>query len=307
MKVSRLRAPAVFLLLAATPSAGAQNAPPVAAELRARFETRVQQIAGGVDGVVGYAILDLTSGETIGHLARETFPTASAIKLAIVYELFKQADEKKINLDEMVTLDRRQAVGGTGVLVEMGTPTLSIRDYAVLMVTLSDNTATNVLIDRLGMDRIAARMQGLGLPGTKLRRHMMDTAAARRGDENVSTPDELVRLLQAMYGPLAGPAKAGHYQLDGAIELLKKPKENRLRKGLPDGVASADKSGELEGVRVDAGIVFAKNRPYILCVMTTFLKDEAEGERAIESISRAAYEYFSRLGLGGALGRLNGQ
>ena len=92
-----------------------------------------------------------------------------------------------------------------------------------------------------------------------------------------------------------------------AIELLKKPKENRLRKGLPEGVQSADKSGELEGVRVDAGIVFAKNRPYVLSVMTTFLKDEAEGERAIEAISRAAYEYFSRLGAGGALGRLNGR
>ena len=174
----------------------------------------------------------------------------------------------------------------------MGTPTLSIRDYAVLMVTLSDNTATNVLIDRLGMDRIAARMQGLGLDATKLRRHMMDTAAARRGDENVSTPDELVRLLKAM-----------NDGMPQAIELLKKPKENRLRKGLPEGVASADKSGELEGVRVDAGIVFAKNRPYALCVMTTFLKDEAEGERAIEAMSRAAYEYFSRLGAGGALGR----
>ena len=69
----------------------------------------------------------------------------------------------------------------------------------------------------------------------------------------------------------------------------------------------SDKSGELEGVRVDAGIVFAKNRPYVLSVMTTFLKDETEGERAIEAISRAAYEHFSRLGLGGALGRLNGQ
>jgi Beta-lactamase class A len=136
------------------------------------------------------------------------------------------------------------------VLVEMGTPTLSIHDYAVLMVTLSDNTATNVLIDRLGMSAIAARMQGLGLNGTKLRRHMMDTAAARRGDENISTPDELARLLKTMNDGL--PA---------AIESLKKPKENRLRRGLPEGVASADKSGELEGVRVDAGIVFAKNRP----------------------------------------------
>jgi hypothetical protein len=71
-------------------------------------------------------------------------------------------------------------------------------------------------------------------------------------------------------------------------------------------VASADKSGELEGVRVDAGIVFAKNRPYVLCVMTSFLKDEAEGERSITDISRAAYEYFSRVGAGGSLGRLVG-
>jgi hypothetical protein len=71
-------------------------------------------------------------------------------------------------------------------------------------------------------------------------------------------------------------------------------------------VETADKPGELEGVRVDAGIVYAKNRPYVLAVMTTFLKDETEGERAIEDLSRAAYEYFSRLGSGGTLGRLVG-
>ena len=283
-----------FLVLAICVVLGSlalQAQAPVTSELRTKFEHRIAEIAGRVDGVVGYAVLDVTTGDRIGHLEGATFPTASAIKLAIVFELFKQVEEKKVSLDEMVRLDRRQAVGGTGVLVELGTPTLSIRDYAVLMVTLSDNTATNILIDRLGMDKIAARMHSLGLGGTKLRRHMMDTAAARRGDENVSTPDELVRLLQAMRD-----------RMPEAIELLKKPKENRLRRGLPPGVASADKSGELEGVRVDAGIVFAKNRPYVLCVMTTFLKDETEGERAIEEISRVSYEYFSRLGAG-VLGR----
>jgi beta-lactamase class A len=159
------------------------------------------------------------------------------------------------------------------------------------MVTLSDNTATNVLIDRLGMENIARRMQSLGLPGTKLRRHMMDTAAALRGDENVSTPDELARLLQIL-------AKN-----DEAIALLKKPKESRLRKGLPEDVATADKPGELDGVRVDAGIVYAKNRPYIFCVMTTYLKSDTEGERAIEDMSRATYEYFERLGSSFPLGR----
>src|SRR3954462_3438649 len=136
-------------------SAGAQTP---AGDLRATFEKRVKEIAARVDGVVGYTIVDLTSGERITHLEHATFPTASAIKLAIVYELFKQAEEGTLRLDDTITLDRKQAVGGTGVLNEMGTPTLSIRDYAVLMVTLSDNTATNLLIDRLGIERIAARM-----------------------------------------------------------------------------------------------------------------------------------------------------
>ena len=284
------------VLGAAVPGA-VQSAVPSAAqrpadELKQKFAHRAEEIATRLDGVMAYTIVDLTSGDRFAHLETSALPTASTIKLAVVYELFKQVEEGRVRLDDTLVLDRAKAVGGTGVLADLGTPTLSIRDYAVLMVRLSDNTATNVLIDRLGMQKIAQRLQALGLTATKLRRHMMDTAAARRGDENVSTPDELARLLKTM-----------NDGMPQAIELLKKPKENRLRKGLPEGVQSADKSGELEGVRVDAGIVFAKNRPYVLSVMTTFLKDEAEGERAIEEISRAAYEYFSRLGAGGVLGR----
>jgi beta-lactamase class A len=263
---------------------------PTTAELKAKFEQRLHDVSSRVDGVVGYAVLDLTSGDRIGHLGGETFPTASTVKIAIVYDLFKQVEAGKIRLADTITLDRSMAVGGTGVLGHMGTPSLSILDYATLMVTLSDNTATNVLIDRLGMDHVTARMQALGLPHTKLRRHMMDTAAARRGDENVSTPDEIVRLLEVVS------------KNPDALQLLEKQKASRLRLGLPPGVVTADKPGELDGVRVDAGIVFSKNRPYILCVMTTYLKDEAEGERAITEMSRAAYEYFSRLG-SGPLGR----
>jgi beta-lactamase class A len=275
------------------PAVGAQ-ASPTALELKSKTERRLQEIAARVDGVVGYEMLDLTSGEKIAHLERETFPTASTIKLTLVHELFKQVEEGTIRLDETITLDRAKAVGGSGILFELGTPTLSIRDYATLMVTLSDNTATNILIDRLGMDNVAKRMQRLGLNGTKLRRHMMDTAAARRGDENVSTPDEVVRLLQAIQ------------KSDPAVDLLKKPKDSRLRKGLPPGVATADKPGELDGVRVDAGIVFAGTRPYVFSVMTAFLRDDGEGERAIEEMSRVAYEYFSRAAdapLGRRIGR----
>jgi len=124
---------------------------------------------------------------------------------------------------------------------------------------------------------------------------MMDAAAARRGDENVSTPDEVVRLLQALQTS------------DSAVDLLKKPKESRLPKGLPPGGARPTSRGELDGVRVDAGIVFAGNRPYVFSVMSTFLRDEGEGERAPpRRCRRVTYEYFTRLAdapLGRRIGR----
>jgi beta-lactamase class A len=275
----------------------------VAAELRGRFERRLSDLTAGVDGVIGYAIQDLTSGDRIGHLDRETFPTASTIKLAIAYELFKQVDEGRIRLDQAVRLSREQAVGGSGVLVHLGTPTLSIRDYATLMIIVSDNTATNVLIDLLGMERVTGRMHGLGLSDTRLRRGMMDVAAARRGNENVSTPGEIVRLLEIIYKG-GGLSEASGHELLG---LLKKPKVSRLRAAIPAGIDVADKPGELEGVRVDAGIVYATNRPYIFCMMATFLKDERAGEQVIQNSSRAAYEYFSRLGGGSEYGRQIGR
>src|SRR6184192_2843974 len=121
----------------------AQQASPTVAELRAKFEQRLQQISSRVDGVVGYSVLDLTSGDRFAHLENEAFPTASTIKLTIVYELFKQVEEKRVRLDDTIVLDSAKKVGGTGVLTHLGAPTLSIRDYAALMVTLSDNTATN--------------------------------------------------------------------------------------------------------------------------------------------------------------------
>ena len=302
----RMSLSAAFLVMSVASSSvrgEAQRPSPTAGELKAKLERRLEAIAVGLNGVMGYAVLDLASGDRIGRLDRDAFPTASTIKLAVVYELFKQVEEGKVRLDQVLPLDRSKAVGGSGVLFQLGTPALSIRDYATLMVIVSDNTATNVLIDLLGLDKIASRMSALGLSETKLRRRMMDLAAARRGDENVSTPAEIVRLLEIIWKG-EGLSATGR---DEAIALLKKPKVSRLRAGLPSTVDAADKPGELEGVRVDAGLVFAGNRPYILCVMTTYLNNEMEGETAIVELAKAAYEYFSRLGSGGAYGRQIGR
>ena len=295
--------------LALTAQASAQSAPstsPAAAasaqpsaELRVQTQARLEKAAAEVDGAVGYCIIDLTSGERFERTAGQVFPTASTIKLAILYELMARADEGTLSLDDTIKLDRARAVP-EGILWELGTPVLSLRDYANVMVIESDNTATNVLIARLGMEAITARMAKAGLPATRLRRYMIDIEAAKRGLENVSTPSELARLLEMFHkGTGLTPARQ-----EEALRILKKPKSSPIRSAVPSGIAVASKTGALEGVRADTAIVYAKNRPFVFVAMTTFLQDEGAGDAAIEEMARAAYNYFSRLGAGSELGRL---
>ena len=298
MSVPKIIFPAI-LLMAMTQGAGAAEPPSIQAQVRQKLASRLAGIAEQVDGIVGYTVIDLTSGDRIDVLEQAAFPTASTIKLAILYELFRQVDAGTVKLSDTKVLDRKSAVDG-GVLKDMGTPVLSLRDYAILMIMLSDNTATNVLIDTIGMDAVNRAVQQLGLRNTVLRRHMIDLDAARRGDENVSTPSDLAALLVALHkGEGLRPSSR-----DELLAILKKPKVSALLRGLPAGVDAASKPGDLEGVRADTAIVYAKNRPYVFVMMMTLLNDEAEGERAIEDASRAAYESFSRLGAATAYGRL---
>jgi len=301
--------PSLVLALGLATHATAQTAPAPAAKpaeiLRRQFDARLQEVAGRVDGIASYAIIDLATGDRFARYPDVVLPTASTIKLAVLYELWKQADEGARPLDAMLPLDRRLAVGGGPGLFCLGTPTLSLRDYATMMVMLSDNTATNVLIRTLGMEAINARMRSLGLANTRLRRLMLDLDAARRGDENVSTAAELARLLEAFYkGAGLKPQSR-----DEAIAVLKVDKgaPTPIQRGVPDGVEVACKPGELEGVRVDAGIVFAKNRPFVFSMMTSYLENDERGAALIEEASRLAYQYFFRLGAGTDYGRLIGR
>ncbi len=252
---------------------------------RTAFAVRLEAIAAGVDGVIGYAIVDVASGERFTWLDAIAFPTASTIKLAILYELFRQADEGRLGLDEVRPVDRAHAVPG-GLLYELTTPSISPRDLAVAMILQSDNTATNVLIDRLGMAAINARCAALGLGATRLRRRMIDLDAARRGDENVSSPADLARLILAFHNGqgLAPQSK------QAALEILKKPKQTAISTGVPSEIAIASKSGELDGVRADAGIVYVPGRPYVFVAMGTFLRETADVKRPLEEMARISYE-----------------
>ncbi|MEX1127578.1 MAG: serine hydrolase [Vicinamibacterales bacterium] len=269
-------------------------------ELRARTAAQLETAVAGLDGVMGYVVVDLQSGERFERLPDEIFPLASTIKLAILYELFKQADEGRLNLDEVRPLERRHVVGGSGVLTQLTAPAMPLRDYAILMVVLSDNTATNLLIDAVGMENVTRRMNALGMKTLLLRRKMIDAEAARRGDENVGTPNDLARLLTAMYRS-EGLTRASS---DAIIEILRKPKTSALRDGVPGNVPVANKTGTLEGVAADAGIVYLADRPYVFVATTTFLQSNAAGVAAIRAASQAAFEYFNRIAKSSEYGRI---
>jgi beta-lactamase class A len=168
------------------------------------------------------------------------------------------------------------------------------------MMGWSDNAATNVLIDRVGMDAVNRRLDALGLRATHLRRKMMDLEAARRGDENVSTPAEMRQLAEALY---AGTGLSRERARD-LLAVAAVPKDSPFRVPLPGGLVVADKPGSLEAVRCVTAIVDLPGRPYTVSIMTTYLRRDADGEAAIREISAALYQTFDRLARSSDLGRV---
>jgi len=274
-----------------------------------KVESRIDEIAMRFDGVMGIAIVDLTDGQrTLLRNADHVFPAASSIKLAILLELYHEDEQAragtkgKATLDDLYTFDPKDLVEDSRVMsgLSAGVTRATNRDLAQFMVAVSDNTAANILIDRVGKDNVNATLRGLGLSKTMLRRKMMDVAAAQRGEENVATPHEMVQLLEAIY-------KGKILKADSTKQLIKQLstlKPSYIPRELPDGVQVANKPGELEGVRTDSGIVFSANRPFVISVMTAYARDESAAERAISEIAREAYHYFEMRGKTSEYGRI---
>jgi beta-lactamase class A len=273
-----------------------------------KLETRIEEIAAKFDGVMGVAILDLTDGRILLRNADRVFPAASSIKIAILLELYRQDQEAragakgKARLDDIYTFDPKDLVEDSRIMAGLtaGVTRVTNRDLAQFMIAVSDNAAGNILVDRVGKDDVNAMLHSLGLTKTMLRRKMMDIEAARRGDENVSTPQEMVRLLEAIY-----KGKALDKQSTTAlIKQLSTLKQSYLPRLLPENVQVANKPGELEAVRTDSGIIFAPNRPFAISVMTAYDREEKAAERAISEVALEAYHYFDMRGKTSEYGRV---
>lgn len=294
------------LLLAVSAAQTNSGQPAPSAEKRQvlwqKLESTIHDVDQHLDGVAGIAIEDLTTGDHFFLHENEVFAQASSIKIAVLAELYRQAQNGTLKLTDLYTVQASDLVPDSDIMggLTPGVTRITLRDLATMMVAVSDNSATNVLVDRVGMDNVNAMLDSLGLSHTRLRRKMMDLDAAKHGRENISTPREMMNLLEVIYrGKVLNQESTGDF-----FKVLSTNKASWIPRDLPADVKVADKPGALEAVRNDSGIVFVEGRPYVICVMTSFLRNERDGEEAISKISLAAWRMFDRLSRSTEYGRV---
>ena len=262
--------------------------------LKQKTENELKQIVAQTPSLVGLMAVDLKTGESIAVNSDMQFAQASAIKIPILMEVFKQAHEKKFSLSDLRSLQPADIVGGSGILNAMTDPvSLSIRNLCVLMIGLSDNTATNTLINLVGMQNINNTMRSLGFHKTKVQRKMIDQAASLRNEENISSPADAVAILKLLYdGKFIDQANS-----EEIVSILRKnPRENsKIAKALPAQIKLGFKPGGMGGVSTEWAIVYLPNRPYALAVMENYKTANSTRPDVFEAISKSLFHYFSIL------------
>lgn len=283
----------------------AQNSSPSSAKTKVlwqKLETSIEQVDQHLDGVMGVAIEDLNTGDHYFLHEDEVFAQASSIKITVLANLCLQAQQGKLKLTDLYTVQASDLVPDSDIMngLTPGVTRITLRDLATMMVAVSDNAATNLLIDRVGMQNVNVMLDSLGLTHTRLRRKMMDLEAAKQGRENISTPREMMILLGAIYhGKVLNKESTEDF-----FKVLSTNKNSWIPRDLPPDLKVADKPGALEAVRNDSGIVFVEGRPYVICVMTAYLRTEREGEDAITKVSLETWRMFDRLSRATEYGRV---
>jgi beta-lactamase class A len=261
--------------------------------LKQKTEKDLQAIIASSPSLTGLMAVDLSSGESISINENIVFSQASAIKIPILMEVYKQAHEKKFALSDIRPLLPSNTVAGSGILNVMVDPVnLSIRNLCVLMIGLSDNSATNTLIDLVGLKNVSATMQSLGFGNTRLQRKMIDQPASLRNDENISTPADAVGIMRLLHeGQFIDKANS-----EEILSILKKnPIANsKIAVGLPENLKIAFKPGGMGGVSTEWAIVYLPNRPYAIAIMENY-KTSAAPSGVISTLSKRVFDYFSMM------------
>lgn len=238
-------------------------------------------------GIVGVTVI-APNGETFTHNADRRFGAASTVKIPIMIEVYRQIDRGKRALDDRYVLRAEDRAVGSGVMLHlhegMG---FTLNDLIYLMISISDNTATNILIDLAGMDQVNATMQELTMRRSTLGRKMKGRPAQGDEQENWATPNDYAEVLVA----LLKKNVAADASCDKMIEMLETQQcTRRISRYLPEanGIRWGSKTGSVKGVCNDVGFIATDDGTLILSVFSENLPDTHVGEKVIGDISRAA-------------------
>lgn len=294
-----------------------------------RLRVHLQELVNAFPGTMGVAVEDISNGQTISINGDRPFPMASAYKIPILVEVFRQAEAKKFSLDDRVQLAESDRTLGSGILTLMS-PGLSptIKDLATLMIILSDNQATDILLNKVGAENVTATMRALGLKNIRVDRTtfemirdylalMDDTAAGKSKEQlmnrprldtatpervsqadaafakiekDVASPLDMARLLEKIVkGEAASEASCRQM-----MTILNRQQFNhRLPRYLPEGTGFAHKTGTIGSTTNDAGVMFVRGTPIALVVFTL---DKRAGRGEIEEqmgrLARVVYDFF---------------
>jgi beta-lactamase class A len=273
------------------------------ADIPAPLSDRIEQLATSHKGKVAVALKHLGTGAQYCRGADEVMPTASLIKLPIMAEVYAQAKEGKVKLDDLLTLSKDEMVQGSGILTSHFSPgaRFSLRDAVRLMIVYSDNTATNMVLDSVGIKQVNERMATLGLKETRINAKVfkgsttsVDPARTKQYGLGSTTAREMLTLLELLHRGELVSADAGKAMLE---HLKKCEDKDKFPRFLPRGVTVAHKTGSVNSSRTDAGILYFPGGPVALVVLTDRNEDKSwtpdnAGNKTCADIARAVVDHY---------------
>jgi len=252
----------------------------------------IRDIVTDAPGSYAISVINLATGQQWTYDSKP-MRSASLIKLFIMVEAFAQIHAGQLHPADRLAFGESDRVGGAGLLQELPAGTSrTVLELIELMITESDNIATNLLIERLGMEKINSRIQALGCQDSVLRRRMMDFAAAAAGQENLTSVIDIAKVLAALHqGLCLDPVS--DLQMCGILERQTDRCKTPLL--LPPETVCRHKTGELPGAEHDAGIILTTGGAYVLAVMSDELPDPSSGCQTIAEISRTVYDCLTAI------------
>lgn len=292
--------PLLRIAAAAVVALGAASAQDATVDPYARFRARVTgkiaDIESSLQCRMAVSFADRDHPFRVAHRADELFHAASTMKTPVMIELFRQVDSGEIALDDALPVDASQpSFLETGtfecdsgeLLAERLGGTATVRELNEQMIVVSDNLATNILLNRIGYRRVNSAMRALGADTGYVLRGPQDIAAWRAGLSNRMTAADLNVLLEAIDRDLAASPESCRTMRE---VLLRQHYDSRIPAKLPDGVRVAHKTGTIDGVCHDSGIVYAPFGTWYLTVLMDGVRSEPDGSAAIAELSRFVYD-----------------